>query len=287
MKRHTDSANDEFYVGYQASAPPSYARRVRSFILLIALAVPLLAFIITKNELGFPTSTFELGQLTTLEGVLTMEPFPMLKMDWGKDATGNPVYQSVLLIGFGKFGAEKTIEAIEKEQGISLEGKRVKLEGTLIYHDGKTLLELTKKEAALKEVREMATLKSTTITMGEVELTGEIADPKCFFGVMKPGEGKPHRSCAVRCISGGIPPVLKVTNQINEHQYFLLKGLDDQPVNKALLSYVGEGIKITGQLSQVDDWFVLKIDPDKITRTTIFLLGNAPMCTDKGELSAR
>ena len=28
----------------------------------------------------------------------------------------------------------------------------------------------------------------------------------CFLGVMKPGRSKPHRACAVRCISGGIPP---------------------------------------------------------------------------------
>lgn len=24
---------------------------------------------------------------------------------------------------------------------------------------------------------------------------------------MKPGEGKAHRACAIRCIAGGIPPV--------------------------------------------------------------------------------
>ena len=46
-----------------------------------------------------------------------------------------------------------------------------------------------------------------------MDVKGEIVDPKCFFGVMKPGEGKPHKDCAIRCILGGIPPVLKVTDE--------------------------------------------------------------------------
>lgn len=282
-----ENQKDEFYVGYQAKAPAAYARRIRLFIFGLLLAIPLLTFVITKSESDFLTSTFELGQLTELEGVLTMEPVPMLKMNYGNDVKGNPVYQSVLLIGFGKFGAEATIAAIEEKMDKKLEGKRVRLKGTLIYHDGKTLLEMTQKDKAVVEIMEPVILQSSKRELGEMELTGEIADPKCFFGVMKPGAGKPHRSCAVRCISGGIPPVLKSANRIHEHQYFLLKGSDGEVINEELLTFVGEGVKLTGQLSQVDDWFVLKIDPQLITRTTPFLLGNAPMCNDEGALTNR
>lgn len=279
---------DEFYVGYKAKAPPSYAQRIKLFVSLLIIAIPVLAFVITKGERSFATSSFELGQLTELEGVLTMSPFPMLKMDLGTDRRGNKVYQSVLLIGFGKFGAEPTIAAMEAKQGEKLEGKKVKLEGTLIYHDGKTLLELTKKVNALKEVKESLPLNSSRTDFGEITLSGEIADPKCFFGVMKPGAGKPHRSCAIRCISGGIPPVLKVKNKTQEHQYFLITGLDGEPINKTLLPYIGEGVKLQGQLSQVDDWLLLKINPEEITRTTPFLLSKIPMCYDEaGELSYR
>jgi len=38
---------------------------------------------------------------------------------------------------------------------------------------------------------------------------GEIVDSKCL-GVMTPGQLTTHRACAIRCISGGIPPVLHV-----------------------------------------------------------------------------
>jgi len=42
-------------------------------------------------------------------------------------------------------------------------------------------------------------------TWGEFDLVGEIVDSKCYFGNMNPGNGKVHRDCAVRCMSGGIP----------------------------------------------------------------------------------
>lgn len=45
-------------------------------------------------------------------------------------------------------------------------------------------------------------------------LEDEIIDPKCYFGVI-PGKGKIHRSCAIRCISDGIPPVLATTDKNN------------------------------------------------------------------------
>jgi hypothetical protein len=31
------------------------------------------------------------------------------------------------------------------------------------------------------------------------------------LGVIKPGEGAPHRNCAVRCLSGAVPPMVFVS----------------------------------------------------------------------------
>ena len=42
--------------------------------------------------------------------------------------------------------------------------------------------------------------------LGEVDLVGEILDSKCWFGAMRPSQGKPHKACASLCIRGGIPP---------------------------------------------------------------------------------
>jgi hypothetical protein len=48
------------------------------------------------------------------------------------------------------------------------------------------------------------------VSLGTQTLIGEIVDSKCYLGVMNPGALIPHRACAIRCISGGIPPVLLV-----------------------------------------------------------------------------
>ena len=95
-------------------------------------------------------------------------------------------------------------------------------------------------------------------------LQGEIIDPKCYFGVMKPGNGKIHRSCAVRCISGGIPPVLATTDGNNISQYYLLTDLHGKSINQKMLPFIGKPSEITGIVEKIEDWYVLKINPDDI-----------------------
>ena len=65
-------------------------------------------------------------------------------------------------------------------------------------------------------------LAQEAVDLGEHTLRGEIVDIKCYLGVMKPAHGKPHRSCAARCISGGIPPVLMVKDRDGDTNYLLL-----------------------------------------------------------------
>lgn len=95
-------------------------------------------------------------------------------------------------------------------------------------------------------------------------LQGEIIDPKCYFGVMKPGKGKIHRSCAVRCISGGIPPVLATTDNNNISEYYLLTDLKGQPINEAVLPFIGKPSQIKGTVEKMEDWYILKIKIENI-----------------------
>jgi hypothetical protein len=101
------------------------------------------------------------------------------------------------------------------------------------------------------------------VKLGSGAVLGEITDPKCLFGVMKPGEGKPHRSCAARCIAGGIPPVLKTTAPDGQTQYYLLAGEKGQPVNAEILPYVGESVQVCGDIYRVGDWLLLYKDAEK------------------------
>ena len=91
------------------------------------------------------------------------------------------------------------------------------------------------------------------IEMGSIEVQGEIDDHKCFFGVMKPGFGKVHLSCAVRCIAGGIPAIL-TTNPLpgEKAEYYFLTGIGGKSINNDLLKYVGMPVSIRGVLRKVE-----------------------------------
>ena len=90
---------------------------------------------------------------------------------------------------------------------------------------------------------------------------GEIVDSKCYLGVMNPGRLASHRACAVRCISGGIPPILLVRQSGGQLLYFLLVSSDGRPVNKQVLDMVAEPIEITGEVLRQGELSILRADP--------------------------
>ena len=104
------------------------------------------------------------------------------------------------------------------------------------------------------------------VSLGQQTLRGEIVDSKCFLGVMNPGALTPHRACAIRCISGGIPPVLVVHQNNGPALYFLLVARDGKPVNKLVLSMVAEPVEITGEVERQGELLVFRADPASYRR---------------------
>ncbi len=90
---------------------------------------------------------------------------------------------------------------------------------------------------------------------------GEIVDSKCFLGVMNPGQLTPHRACAIRCISGGVPPVLLVRQRDGPAIYLLLVSAEGKPVNKQVLDMVAEPLEITGEVERQGELLILRADP--------------------------
>src|SRR6266511_5317835 len=101
----------------------------------------------------------------------------------------------------------------------------------------------------------------TSESLGEHTLVGEIVDSKCYLGVMNPGALTPHRACAIRCISGGIPPVLLVRRSNGPALYFLLVSREGQPVNKEVLNLGAEPVEITGEVEREGNLLILRADP--------------------------
>jgi hypothetical protein len=253
----------DFYIGWQDQSPPSFKKTTRRFVLTLAVLVPILAVLLVLQQRGFSTAVFEYGKLTTLDGQLIRQPVPFLRILVKDSTTNAPRFERVLLIGLGKHGADSTLNQWEKKHG-SLTGKTLKIRGTLIYHEGHAALELTEEADALLAVSTPTTPKSApnlaTESLGEVTLQGEITDPKCFLGVMKPGNGRPHKSCAVRCISGGIPPLLWIRNGAGHEQGYLLVGPSGEHINQQIMKDIGRDVRIKGRLEQADNWLILYID---------------------------
>lgn len=276
-------SDQDFYIGYLSKMPNGHWRKIRLFLMGVGVLAVVAAFLIVKGQKDFNTSTFELGKPTIVSGILTTNPVPLLQVVQGNDLSGQAVIQSILLIGFGKHGAEAALDSAAAAKKMPMEGKLLTLEGTLIYHDGKTLLELTKGPASVLQVEQAQPLRRNIERLPGYTFTGEIADPKCYFGVMKPGEGKVHRSCASLCIAGGIPPVLKTKLADGSTAYLIVKGGNGESVNQAVLPVVGQAVQLSGQVVRYDDWLVLEWDQSKAIETLgSRMILEAPMCTEKG-----
>lgn len=267
MKNKWIPEPDEFFIGYLPEAPEKTSSFLRGMLIGLGTVVVIISLLLVNNQGDFSVASFEYGIYTTLEGHVFNHPVPHLKVSDGLNSSGQPIYQTVLLVGFGKAGADKTLNEFESRLG-ALEGKLVRISGERIHGYGKSLLQVSKDR--VPEVLNEGDGFRSPIRLSEVNatthVTGEIVDPKCFFGVMKPGEGKPHRSCAIRCIAGGIPPVFHATGDAN---FYLLLDENFQPVNDRVLDVVGDNIELAGKVIQWDDWKILLIDKEELQAQSV------------------
>ena len=252
---------DEFYIGWEAKAAPGIGKTVRKVVialLLPALLVPV-ALAISQRMIG--ASVFEWGTHKTFSGILQAQPYPHLLVSRPGNADGLPRFSTYYLIATWKFGLDR--ETIAPLQGIS-----VTLKGTLIYRDNQTMIETKPEWIQAAEKTSAPTPPPRSMSLGTHTLIGEIVDSKCYLRVMNPGALTPHRACAIRCISGGIPPVLLVRQTNGPALYFLLVSRDGRPVNKQVLNMVAEPVEIAGEVERQGELLILRADPATYRRVS-------------------
>ena len=66
----------------------------------------------------------------------------MLLVKSGLEKSTNQVYSGIVLVGYGKHGADGIIESYQTKNKTELYNHEITLAGTLIYRDGKTLMEI-------------------------------------------------------------------------------------------------------------------------------------------------
>lgn len=240
--------SEEFYVGYQKKAPPGIARFVRVRVIGILGVALLVGVVIAFAQRQFTRGTWAYGQPREFIGKLYNHPVASLEVA----GEGGGV-DRCLLVSEGKFGFDAQDHA----------GKVVSIQGTLVSNDGRKMIEVISMQPLPDFV---ATASPDWKSLGEQEVVGEIVDSKCYLGVMNPGHLKTHKSCAIRCISGGIPPVLLVRQTDGSVEYLILTGPDGQAINQEVLPFVAEPVRIRGEVLDLGSYRWMKTDVAHIQR---------------------
>src|SRR5512133_1963877 len=213
----------EFYVGY-LPIPGGIRKFIRGVIVALGTLAVTTAAILIAGQHPFAPSAFEFQQYRDFRGTLLAAPYPALAIP----GQGLPW----LLVGQGKHGVGDLRQ---------LDGREVQLKGERIFRGQDHMIDLQPGTLLARGQGDAAV--AAAVDLGEVRLTGEIVDSKCYFGVMNPGNGKVHRDCAVRCISGGIPPAFLVRDANGRTETLLLANW-----TPALLDHVAEPASVRGRL---------------------------------------
>jgi hypothetical protein len=253
-------STDEFYVGY-LPGPSGYVRFLRRIVPVLILSTIIIGGLVIQAHNNPGDGVWDIDTSRTIEGVIDTMPYAMIRVA-GEGASA-PM-QSILLVSEGKFGALDRVKPFA--------GQAVRVHGTVLSRKGRRLFELADGDAAIDPLSAPDAPRAGQLnrpapeSLGTMTLRGEIIDPKCFFGAMKPGEGKAHKECATLCISGGIPPMFLTRSRDGEMRFYLLAGVDGGPVGDEILPFVADSVEVDGTVERLGDLLILKIDPTRIQR---------------------
>jgi hypothetical protein len=217
----------EFYVGY-LPIPPGLKRFARAVVGALGVLAAGVGITLVLGQRRFDASSFEFHDYRDFQGVFVSTPYPALVVP------GGPPW---LLAGGGKHGFAAPA---------GLGGRSVRIRGERIQNGADRAIEVQQVvEAGRGEL-------PAELDLGRTELTGEIVDSKCYFGVMNPGRGKVHRDCAARCLSGGIPPALLVRDASGATRTVLIANW-----RRDLLDHVAEPVTLRGRLANSSGRLIL------------------------------
>ena len=225
----------------------------------IVLAVGI-AVVIASQHREPGDGVWETGSITKIEGTLVIDPYPLLRTSEG----------TYLLVEQGKIGAIDRVKDLRA-------GNNYEISGYIIERVGRKVLEIDSSiENPIRAIggdlsvpigfdfADISTIVSEML--GTHTLRGEIVDPKCYLGVMQPGDGKTHKTCATLCIKGGIPPMFLVRDKQGNTAAYLLTDAEGKAFPESHHEYIADPIELTGEVYRDGDLLTLRADLDSIRR---------------------
>lgn len=239
---------DEFFIGWAEPGP----RTRRNFLGLAALATTLGgAAGLALGRVSTPpgNGAWDSEDVRVFAGVASIAPYPMLRT---LNDDGQP--RTYLLASQGKCGVESRIRAYA-DQPARLRGSLLKRgdHAMIALADGTNWME------TLQGAVDPRLAIPADVPLREVTLSGEILDAKCWYGAMRPGHGKPHKTCAALCIRSGLPPALFAFGDDARLHPVLLASETGAKANALVLPFVGEAVRVRGVLVQRGDLLLLHL----------------------------
>lgn len=243
----------EFYVGY-LPLPKSIKRSLLILVPLLLIGALAIAALLPSEQNDPGAGVWDISGVTEFTGIVMADPYPavLVSQDGGD-------LQTVLLASQIKTGVRERVAGVD--------GRFATVRGNLIERDGRAMLTLLDDESAIELLEtEISVARPTPNERGRFQLTGQIIDPKCYLGAMKPGQGKVHKACATLCIKGGIPPMFMTVNAENQRALYLLTDSSGNAVFDPIEKYIADAITAEGVIEEHGDLAWFKIDPETIER---------------------
>ena len=260
------SSQDEFFVGW-LQTPQDYVRFLKPVVFALLLISVAAAGTLAFFQRSPGTGQWDDDKVVTLRGVAFTKPYAMLRVPG--DEPGDPP-RTYLMVEDGKFGALPRVSQFVKGQA---EGVPVEVKGTVLHREDRWMLALEEGDPGMRlltdaeaEILPSLSWNKSEVLAESITLRGEIIDPKCYLGAMKPGGRKTHKACAMRCIAGGIPPMLVTRDGDGRETFYLLVLPDGSVANEAVYPFVGDRVELAGRLEQHDDLLVLRIHAKSVRR---------------------
>ena len=247
--------NEPMFIGW-AETPPADRRFFLRAGIGLTTAAGLLGFGVAALQPQPGPGRWDPDAVREWRGIVSAEPYAMLRTN---DLGGGP--RTALLSCLGKCGVAARIGA--------LAGQAVVVTGSLIQRGPHSMIAVDEVGDWIRADNKAATDPALAFPagqpLGEVSLAGEILDSKCWFGAMRPADGKVHKACASLCIRGGIPPAFFARGSSGQGALMIMTA-SGRAYGPGLLGLVADPVRIRGNVQRVGDLLVLDAPLAQIER---------------------
>ena len=246
-------SKDDFFIGWADT--PDVDRRFFMRAGIAGLAVSGgIAGTVAALQKPAGHGTWAMGDIREWRGIATADPYAMLRTN---DIDGTP--RTALLGCQGKCGVSERIG--------SLAGKPVIVKGSLIQRGRHAMIAVIDGMDWIAEdtAGSAAGLEfPAPVPLTDVSLSGEILDSKCWFGAMRPSNGKVHKACASLCIRSGIPPAFYVKDVREQKALMIMTDRGGTRFGNDFLEYVADPVRVSGKVFRQGDLLLLETSVEDI-----------------------